>query len=144
MSQNITPVVGVAGRPGLHLVGPSAGSGEGRSQDRRITCSKFANIIKDPTGGKNPDYLVADDEKISKIIGLPPIPLARRYILPEVGHLFGHVDWSQQEIRITAHFEEGRLAKAYRDNPKEDIHQFCTKLINEASGQSYAAMSSST
>lgn len=113
------------------------GAEKGGAKTGRVTCSKFANIIKDPTGGKNPDYLLKDDEKIRKLIGLPPIPLARRYCLPDVGDLFGHVDWNQQEIRITAHYEEGRLAKAYRDNPKEDIHQFCTNLINAASGQKY-------
>lgn len=114
------------------------GTEKGGAKTGRITVNKLANIIKDPTGGKNPDYLVADDEKIRKLIGLPPIPLARRYILPDKGCLFGHVDWSQQEIRITAHFEEGLLARAYRENPREDIHQFCTNLINAASNQSYA------
>lgn len=114
------------------------GAEKGGAKTGRITCSKFANIIKDPTGGKNPDYLVADDAKIRKLIGLPPIPLARRYILPEIGHLFGHVDWSQQEIRITSHYEEGRLMRAYQNNPREDIHKFCTDIINNASNQNYA------
>lgn len=138
MSQNIVPWSESPNGRAYTSWDQVRGAEKGGAKTGRITCSKFANIIKDPTGGKNPDYLVADDAKIRKLIGLPPIPLARRYILPEVGELFGHVDWSQQEIRITAHFEEGRLAQAYRNNPREDIHKFCTKLINDASSQSYA------
>lgn len=138
MSQNIVPWSESLDGRAYTSWDQVRGAEKGGAKTGRITCSKFANIIKDPTGGKNPDYLVADDEKIRKLVGLPPIPLARRYILPEKGESFGHVDWSQQEIRITAHYEDGALAKAYRDNPKEDIHQFATNLINGASGQGYA------
>lgn len=138
MSQNIVPWSESQDGRAYTSWDQVRGAEKGGAKTGRITCSKFANIIKDPTGGKNPDYLVKDDVKIRKLIGLPPIPLARRYVLPDEGHLFGHVDWNQQEIRITAHYEEGKLAAAYRSNPREDIHQFCTNLINEASQQKYA------
>lgn len=137
MSQNIVPWSESLDGRAYTSWDQVRGADKGGAKTGRITCSKFANIIKDPTGGKNPDYLVADDEKVRNLVGLPPIPLARRYILPEKGESFGHVDWSQQEIRITAHYEDGALAQAYRDNPKEDIHQYCTNLINSASGQAY-------
>lgn len=109
----------------------------GGARSGRITCSKWANIIKDPTGGKNPDYVTADDERIRKKLNLPAIPLARKYCLPDDGHLFVHVDWNQQELRITAHFEEAQLAAKYREDPKADIHKYTTDLINGSSGQNY-------
>ncbi len=111
--------------------------GGGGARSGRITCSKLGNIIKNPTSGKTVDYLVADDEAIRKKIGLPQLPLARKYILPDEGHLFGHVDVKQQEIRLTAHYEDAELAGAYCENPDIDIHQFCTDLINKNSGQNY-------
>lgn len=112
-------------------------NGERGARSGRITCSKLANIIKDPTGGKAVDYLVADDARVRKLIGLPPLPLARKYCLADDGDSFGHVDWNQQEIRLTAHFEEAELAAAYRSDSKVDIHKFATDLINRASGQGY-------
>lgn len=109
----------------------------GGARSGRVTCAKWANIIKDPTGGKNVDYLVADDEAIRKLINLPELPLARKYCLPDEGEQFGHVDWNQQEIRLTANWEEAELAAAYRKDPAVDIHQFATDLINNTSGQKY-------
>lgn len=109
----------------------------GGARSGRITCSKWANIIKDPTGGKNPDYLVKDDEIIRKLIKLPPIPLARIYCLPDEGDLFGHVDWNQQELRLTAHYEDAELSTRYKQDPSADIHQFATDLINAASNHNY-------
>ena len=49
--------------------------------------------------------------------GLCEMPNLREYILPEEGHVWLKRDWSGQEMRILAHFEEGSLAAAYRDNP---------------------------
>lgn len=110
----------------------------GGARSLRITCSKLGNIIKDPTGGKNPDYLVKDDERIRKKVGdLPPIPLTRKYVLPDEGGLFIHNDANQEEIRITAHYEDAELASAYNRDPRIDIHKFATDTINTASGQGY-------
>lgn len=53
---------------------------------------------------------------------LPPLPLMRRYLLPEEGEVWLHRDINQQELRFTAHFEDGALAEQYRRNPEFDIH----------------------
>jgi DNA polymerase I-like protein with 3'-5' exonuclease and polymerase domains len=55
--------------------------------------------------------------------GLPDLPLLRSYLLPEEGHVWVRKDYSQQELRILAHFAEGKLAQLYHDNPRVDIHQ---------------------
>lgn len=142
LTQNIEPWLETATRSGSRIFTiwnqvRSDREAGGGARSGRITCSKVGNIIKDPTGGKNPDYLKADDERIRKLIGLPPLPLARVYVLPDGGGLFVHVDWRQQEVKLTAHYEDAELAKAYCEDPKVDIHKFCTDLINSASGQSY-------
>jgi len=55
--------------------------------------------------------------------GLPDLPLLRTYLLPEEGHAWVRKDYSQQELRLLAHFEDGVLLQMYLDNPKIDIHQ---------------------
>lgn len=70
--------------------------------------------------------------------GLPPFPLMRRYCLPEEGHLWLKRDFSSQEIRILAHFEDGSLCQAYRANPGLDPHQMAVELIASITGLTYA------
>lgn len=70
--------------------------------------------------------------------GLHPLPLLRRYCLPESGHLWLKRDYSSQEIRILAHFEDGRLCEAYRAKPDLDPHKMAMGLIQEMVGVLYA------
>lgn len=54
---------------------------------------------------------------------LPPLPLCRGYIVPyEPGHVLVGRDYSQQEPRIMAHFEDGALMQQYQDDPWLDVH----------------------
>jgi DNA polymerase I-like protein with 3'-5' exonuclease and polymerase domains len=127
LSQNIGPWLEQAGLTGGRIftqwqqVRSDADRGGG-ARSGRVTCSKWGNIIKNPTSGKNPDYVRADDERIRKLIELPPLPLARKYCLPDDGDFFGHADANQEELRLTAHYEDGKLAKEYCENPEVDIH----------------------
>lgn len=74
------------------------------------------NISKDfedkDDGYKNPTFLPQ----------LPPLPLMRKYLLPDPGEVWGHRDFNQQELRLLAHFEDGSLAQHYRDDPRFDVH----------------------
>lgn len=70
--------------------------------------------------------------------GLHPLPCLRRYCLPEPGHVWLKRDFSSQEIRILAHFEDGALAEAYRVNPSLDPHQMATELVTQIVGLTYA------
>lgn len=62
--------------------------------------------------------------------GLHPVPFMRQYCLPEPGHLWVKRDFSSQEIRILAHFEDGALCEAYRANPDLDPHQMAIDLMH--------------
>jgi DNA polymerase-1 len=65
---------------------------------------------------------------------LPVLPLLRGYFLPDPGALWVHRDYSQQELRILAHFEDGVLAEAYRANPHLDVHDYVRSEIKQLRG----------
>ena len=58
----------------------------------------------------------------------------RDYILPDEDCVMICVDYDQQELRLLAHFEKGILMKAYLDNPKLDVHEYCRQLVKKAIG----------
>jgi DNA polymerase I len=70
--------------------------------------------------------------------GLVPLPMLREYCLPDEGYLWLKRDYSSQELRILAHFEDGTLAEAYRGNPNLDVHQMAVELIQNLVGLTYA------
>lgn len=65
--------------------------------------------------------------------GCPSLPFMRRYILPDDGHILVAADYNGQEMRLLAHFAEGRAAEIYRNDPRADFHQVARDiLLNEA------------
>lgn len=60
---------------------------------------------------------------------LRPLPLMRRYILPDKGGVWLHRDYSQQELRILAHFENDGLEAAYQRDPHLDVHTYVQSEI---------------
>jgi DNA polymerase-1 len=62
---------------------------------------------------------------------LPALPQMRSYVLPEVGHVLVGRDFASQELRVMAHFEDGLVAQAYRDQPDLDLHQYVTDTLNQ-------------
>lgn len=66
-----------------------------------------------------------------------PLPLIRRYVLPDDGDIFIHRDFDGQELRVFAHFEQGELMRAYRDDPDLDPHSMIGRRIAEIRGMTY-------
>ena len=58
----------------------------------------------------------------------------RSYLLPEDGHVWLKRDFSAQEMRILAHFAEGKLYAAFRADPKTDPHDTVKKIIDSFLG----------
>jgi DNA polymerase I-like protein with 3'-5' exonuclease and polymerase domains len=60
-------------------------------------------------------------------------PLCRGLFIPEEGHLFGSIDYSQIEYRILCHFAMGNgsteIRKAFNENPNLDVHQWCADFV---------------
>lgn len=61
--------------------------------------------------------------------------VVRGFLLPEEGHSWATLDYSQQEPRMAVHFATlsklrgaEAAAKAYRDNPSQDFHQLVADL----------------
>lgn len=72
------------------------------------------------------------------VVGLPDLPFMRSYCLPEEGHVWIKRDFSAQEIRILAHFEDGALCEAFKANPNLDPHQMARELIAQLVLATYA------
>lgn len=104
---------------------------KGGARSGRVTCTWFANIVKAHVDKGSDEYSSVMDIDIRAFIGLPELPLSRFYCLADAGELFVHQDFNQQELRLVAHYEEGALAQAYRDDPGTDIHQYVTELIHK-------------
>ena len=84
----------------------------------------------------------SDKVKAAKLprcpISLPPLPLVRSYIIPyEPGYVLLDRDYSQQELRILAHFEDGPLLDAYRRDNWLDVHDHARTLINGMLGKNF-------
>ena len=77
----------------------------------------------------NPNFLNVPANQQNELL-----PSMRNYLIPDPGTSFLIRDYSQQELRIAAHFEEDILYQAYLDNPYTDAHELVGDLITEATG----------
>lgn len=66
--------------------------------------------------------------------GYPPLPLVRRYVLPDEEEVFVSADFHSQEVRILGHFAEGTIKDIYDADPSADVHAVAAKLIQERTG----------
>lgn len=96
----------------------------------RLSCSRFQNISKD-------FYDKGDGYEHPKKIKVPELPTVRSYLLPDEGGVFCHRDFSQQEYRITAHFENDAVMESYLKNPRLDYHTNMQEMVKEIAGESY-------
>ncbi len=93
----------------------------------RLSCSRWLNIAK--------TWYDKDDGYVHPgRLRVPELPLVRRYVLGDDGQPFLHRDYRQQELRILAHYEDGPLLQAYRDDPDLDVHEHVGELIRSIAG----------
>lgn len=99
-----------------------ASSGGGTKTGRpSVSNPNFNNIPANVEEAKNADVLL-DVQKFVKRHGINFIGL-RDYITPTPGNWLIARDYSQQELRVLAHYEDGALMQTFNDNPGIDIHQ---------------------
>jgi DNA polymerase I-like protein with 3'-5' exonuclease and polymerase domains len=85
----------------------------------------------------NPNFQnIPTEFKVEPPKGLLPIPFMRQYVLPDEGHILVTSDFNGQEMRIAAHFAEGRAAEIYRNDPGADFHQAVSEIIERDAGLS--------
>lgn len=63
----------------------------------------------------------------------PRVPKLREYVATRSGLLVER-DYSQQELRLLGHFEDGPLKKAYLKDPTQDGHTLVKFLIQQTTG----------
>ena len=67
--------------------------------------------------------------------GYPALPAVRSYITADTpDDVLCDRDFSQQELRVLAHFESGLMMEAYLENPTLDLHQFAADTIEKTVG----------
>jgi len=118
--------------PNWNQVKQDRGAGVKGTRTGRLS-SDSPNFQNVPT-----EFVDSQDAPYPTPPGLAPLPLIRRYCLPEEGHVWLKRDFSSQEIRILAHFEDGSLCEAYRTTPDLDPHQMARQLIHSLIGIMYA------
>lgn len=64
----------------------------------------------------------------------PRVPRLRHYLGPPKGWWWLKRDYSQQEFRIFAHYEEGELLDRYQKDPKMDAHVVTGLILKERAG----------
>lgn len=105
------------------------GEGGGAVTGRMASSPNFQNIMKDMEGRKNEEW-----EHPAFLSSLPHLPLLRTLILPDVKELLLDRDFSQQEVRIAAHYEDGPLLAAFNENPKFDLHDYVDGVLKSEFG----------
>jgi DNA polymerase-1 len=107
----------------LHCQWHQTRSDDGGARTGRISSSN-PNLANVP----NPQ------DKIAVPAGLSVLPNLREALLPEQGHTWLSADYSGQELRVLAHYEDNQLPAAYRANPRLDQHQQARDMIEAVSG----------
>ena len=78
------------------------------------------------------------NERFSKLYKkykwLPSLPNVRNYVSAPEGYVILDRDWSQQEPRTLAHFEDGILCEAYKKDPRMDVYLFGVSVVQEQTG----------
>jgi DNA polymerase I len=64
------------------------------------------------------------------------LPFMRQYILPDEGQIIVPADFNGQEMRIMAHYAEGRAQQIYQEDPQADFHAVASALIKQYVGLS--------
>jgi len=72
-------------------------------------------------------------KKFMKSYGVDFIGL-RNYFIPDEGCVFIGRDYSQQELRILAHYEDGVFLQMYKTDPRMDAHDAIRQLVLELIG----------
>ncbi len=96
--------------------------GQGTRTGRFSSSPNFQNIPKE---------VEIPDGSSKKVIDLySMLPIMRNYVIPDKGKILIRRDYSQQELRVLGHFEDGPLLEAYNDDPLMDVHDLAKNMIN--------------
>ena len=101
------------------------------------------NQVKSPDGGARTGRFSCSEPNLTNVAtefddepalkGLD-VPYMRQYILPDEGQIIVPSDFNGQEMRIMAHYAEGRALEIYNEDPTADFHAVASALIKKYVG----------
>lgn len=110
----------------------SGGSDTG-AKTGRLSAARFLNAPK-PYKEEEGKY----EHPRFKGLDLPELPIVRKLLVPDPGQIWLRRDYSQQELRVLGHFEDGSLLDSFIDdfhgNQTFDVHQMAGDLLIERFG----------
>lgn len=116
----------------------SSGNDKGARTARLSSVPNFQNMpgdLEDKPMLEQSVVVMAKTPGLSELIRDYPVPQCRAYIIPDSpNHVLNDRDYSQQELRILAHYEDGALLAAYRDDPWLDMHVFVQQVVSDILG----------
>jgi DNA polymerase-1 len=109
------------------------GAGEGGTRTGRLSSSP--NLQNIPTEFQ-PIFSSTKGDGLPKCPwkDLPPLPQCRSYVVAYKGHVLCGRDFSSQELRVLAHYEDGQMLQSYLEDPTIDFHQHAAELITKVTG----------
>jgi DNA polymerase-1 len=113
--------------------GEDGGARSGRYSSANPNFQQIPNNVED---SPNAETLLELTDALAEI-GLRGFIGLRDFFLPDPGKIWAAVDYSQQELRILAHFEGGQLMAQYLRDPTIDVHKWVQELIKKATGIEY-------
>jgi DNA polymerase-1 len=108
------------------------GAGGGARTGRLSSSPNFQNIPKEFSPIFRDE---ANPGLPEEPIRLPALPMCRRYLMARPGEVFAGRDFSGQELRILAHFENADMAAAYQMDPKLDLHAMAATMMTKVAGK---------
>jgi len=108
-----------------------SGGSVGTRTGRLSSTPNFQNIPKEFKPIFRHEELNPTKAKLLPVapLDLQPLPQVRSYVAARPGMVLLDRDYSQQELRILGHFEDGVLREAYEENPWLDVHDFATTML---------------
>jgi DNA polymerase-1 len=115
----------------------SSGARKGTRTGRLSSVPNLQNITTNLEEKETLMFALAAMRKVAalaQLLSRAPLPQVRGYVVPRRGNVLLDRDFSQQELRILAHYENGVLLKAYEEDPWLDMHVFVQKIISDILG----------
>lgn len=106
----------------------------GGTRTGRLSSAKPLNLQNVPTDLQERLSPVFDAVGLLKKFELPELPVLRDYVIAEPGAELIDFDFSSQEPRTFAHFEDGWLCEQYRQDPALDVYMALIAQVTSVTG----------
>lgn len=118
----------------IHCLWHTTRSDDGGARTGRLSSSPNFQNIPTLKSAKFKQCLTLWEQWL-KDQGYPALPNVREYIdTCDEDMCLVKRDFSSQELRVLAHYEDGALLEAYKKDPKTDMHQWARDTVEKLAG----------